>query len=303
MLVGVALRRRRRAQQRLDVAAARTRPCRRPRTAHRRCGSRAASASSACLSAVRPSRCSSFSTASRPRAIVAACACGVEPGAHLGLRARALQVAELGVEPVERRAAVLGGGHLDHLAALQRRVQRHHRAVDLGAAAAMAEIGVHGVGEVDRRRAGGELDDRGLRREDVDAVVERPAAGRRASASAPAVGEVALPGEQLAQHGLARLRDLRLERRRRADRRVGRRRLPCRPSAPRRRARRARASRAVRIWISTAPAVVALARRCAATGSRSPSAARCSRRTRRRSRGSARGRGRARRSTRRRRRR
>jgi hypothetical protein len=52
------------------------------------------------------------------------------------------------------------------------------------AAAAVAKIRVHRVGEVDRRGAGRQLDDRGLRREDVDAVVETRAFGCR-GASAP----------------------------------------------------------------------------------------------------------------------
>jgi hypothetical protein len=40
-------------------------------------------------------------------------------------------------------------------------------------AAPMAEVGVQRVGEVDRRRLGRKLDHGGLRREDVDAVIER----------------------------------------------------------------------------------------------------------------------------------
>ena len=87
-------------------------------------------ARSSSLMAVLPSRCSSFSTASRPRATVWLLRQRVEPGAHLGLGRAACQIAQLGIEPVERRPAFLGGGDLDRLAVLQRRVQRHHRAVD-----------------------------------------------------------------------------------------------------------------------------------------------------------------------------
>ena len=45
-------------------------------------------ARSSSLTAVLPSRCSSFSTSSRPRAIVSCLRLRVEPGAHLGARAR-----------------------------------------------------------------------------------------------------------------------------------------------------------------------------------------------------------------------
>ena len=118
-VVGIALRRRRRAQQRLDalqrelvladdleqrVGAAKAEPRRelgvlerRPPFALQELLDR--------LAAARDGR--------RLRL-------RVEPRAHLRLRARALQVAELGIEPVERRPADLGGAHLDHLAASQR---------------------------------------------------------------------------------------------------------------------------------------------------------------------------------------
>ena len=48
-------------------------------------------------------------------------------------------------------------------------------AVDLGAAAAVAEVGVQRVGEIHRRRAGRQVDHLALRREHVDGVVERRA--------------------------------------------------------------------------------------------------------------------------------
>ena len=139
-------------------------------------------ASSSCLRAVLPSRCSSFSTSSRPLRDGLRHGLRIEPGAHLGARSRAGQVAEFGVQPIERRAALLDGDDLDRLAIGQRRVQRHHGAVDARAAAAVAEVGVQHVGKVDRRRAGGQLDHGGLRREDVDAFVGAPR--RRAGSAA-----------------------------------------------------------------------------------------------------------------------
>ena len=92
----------------------------------------------------------------------------LEPLPHLGPRAMAVHVAELGIEPVARRPALLGRDDLDLLAVLQRVVERHHRAVDARAAAAMAEVGVHRVGEIDRRRAARQVDDLALRRQHVD---------------------------------------------------------------------------------------------------------------------------------------
>jgi hypothetical protein len=83
---------------------------------------------------------------------------GVEPGAHLGPCAVAGQVAQFGVEPVQRRPALLGGHHLHRLARLQRRVQRHHRAVHARAAAAVAQVGVQAVGKVHRRAARRQFD-------------------------------------------------------------------------------------------------------------------------------------------------
>ena len=97
---------------------------------------------------------------------------GVEPLADLVARAGALDEAALGVEPVARRAAGLGGDDLDALAAGERRVERHDVAVDPRAAAAVAEVGVQRVGEVDRRRARRQVDHPALRREHVDGVVD-----------------------------------------------------------------------------------------------------------------------------------
>src|SRR4029079_16956971 len=60
-------------------------------------------------------------------------------------------------EPVARRAALaLGGQDLDDVARLQLVVERDDLRVDLRPDAAVAELGVDLVGEVERRRAGGQ---------------------------------------------------------------------------------------------------------------------------------------------------
>ena len=59
------------------------------------------------------------------------------------------------VEPVARRAAFLGSDDLHGLAALERLVERQQVAIDLGAAAAVADIGMQPIGEVDRRGSAG----------------------------------------------------------------------------------------------------------------------------------------------------
>ena len=62
----------------------------------------------------------------------------------------------------------LGGEHLHGVAVLQFGVQRHQTAVDARAHRTMAHLGVHGVGEVDRRGLRGQGHDLALRREHVD---------------------------------------------------------------------------------------------------------------------------------------
>ena len=98
-----------------------------------------------------------------------------EPLADLVARARALRQRH----PVARRAAaLLRREDLDEVAVLQLVVQRDDAAVDLRADGAMADVGVHGVGEVDRRRAGRQRLDLALRREDVHLVLEEVGAER-----------------------------------------------------------------------------------------------------------------------------
>jgi hypothetical protein len=94
---------------------------------------------------------------------------------------------------------VLGKNDLDTLSGGQWRVQRHQRAINLGTAAAVAEIGVHTVREIDRRRAARQIDDPALRGQDVDRLVK----GRLLVLPDPVrgVGHFITPGQQLAQPG------------------------------------------------------------------------------------------------------
>ena len=101
--------------------------------------------------------------------------------ARLGLEPLADLVAGAGGlderQPVARRAALaLGGEDLDDVARVELVVQRHDLAVDLGAHAAVADVGVDLVREVERRGAGGERLDLALGREDVDLVLHQLAA-------------------------------------------------------------------------------------------------------------------------------
>ena len=55
----------------------------------------------------------------------------------------------------------------------ERLIQRHDPAVDLGAAAAVPELGVHVVGKIERRGAARQVDDFAARRQRVDAIGEQ----------------------------------------------------------------------------------------------------------------------------------
>lgn len=81
-----------------------------------------------------------------------------EPVDDLGPRPRGGHVAQVGVQPVTARVAVLAGDDLHLLASLQAVVQRHDTAVDLRAAAVVADLGVHAVGKVQWRGAFGQVD-------------------------------------------------------------------------------------------------------------------------------------------------
>ena len=71
----------------------------------------------------------------------------VEPVLDLVARARALDEGE----PVAAGLVVLLRDDFDDVAGAQLGAQRHHAAVDLGAHAGVAHLGVDGVGKVDRR--------------------------------------------------------------------------------------------------------------------------------------------------------
>ena len=77
------------------------------------------------------------------------------------------------LQPVAARTSTLdvGGEDLDRITRLESGVERYETAVDLGANAAMPDVGVNRVGEVDRRRSDRQLDDLALRREDEDLVL------------------------------------------------------------------------------------------------------------------------------------
>ena len=218
-------------------------------------------------SARAPTRASSRSAMARPALRLSPDVELAEPGAHLGAVARGDQVALLGGEPVAAGRLLLAGDDLDDLAVGERVRQGHDAAVGLGAAAAMAEGGMHAVGEVQRRGAVGQVDDLAAR-----ASARRP--GRRtAPCASPRSGRGPHPRACLrpARAGAAPTRSC-------AGRAHRARRLPCRSSGRRRRARRSRASRGC----GSAPprsGTAARSPRCGWSDSRCPSGSRCSRRT------------------------
>jgi hypothetical protein len=95
-----------------------------------------------------------------------------EPGAHLAAVSGRGKIAERRRQPVATRIQLLAGHDLHLVAVRQHGVQRHHAAVDLGAAAAMPEVGVHVIREVERCGAPLQLDHFAARRQCVDAVLE-----------------------------------------------------------------------------------------------------------------------------------
>ncbi len=95
-----------------------------------------------------------------------------KPAADLGATARRRQEAKLWQQPVAARVRLLGGNDLDGVAVRQLEVERHHAAVDPRAAAAMPQVGVHLVGEIERRRALGQVDDLALGAQGKHPVLE-----------------------------------------------------------------------------------------------------------------------------------
>src|SRR5215212_4965207 len=103
-------------------------------------------------------------------------------------------------KPVARGPApALRGQDLDEVAALQTVVERDDPAVDLRADGAVADVCVDGVGEVDRRRAGGQRLDLALRSEHIDLVLEE--IGAEGLDELARVRLVLLPVHQLAHPG------------------------------------------------------------------------------------------------------
>ena len=76
------------------------------------------------------------------------------------------------LQPAGVGLGVAGGDDLDAVAVAQFGAQRHQLAVDLGRHAAVADVGVHRVGEIHRGRAARQRQDPALGREDVDLVGE-----------------------------------------------------------------------------------------------------------------------------------
>jgi len=122
-----------------------------------------------------------------------------EPVLHLMAGPAGGQVAEGRVEPVTARAAFLHGQDLDPITGLECMGERYHAAVDLGAAAAVADLGVDLVGEVDGRGPGGQIDDLAGGGEYVDPIGEH----RRLELVDELAGlaDLVLPFQQLAQPG------------------------------------------------------------------------------------------------------
>lgn len=108
-------------------------------------------------------------------------------------------IAEVGVEPVAAGPTLAGGEDLDLLAGLELVGERHDAPIDLGAAAAVANLGMHAVGEVDGRGDTRQVDDVPVRGEHVD-TIRRHVAGEP-FAQVAEVADLLLPLQHLAQPG------------------------------------------------------------------------------------------------------
>ncbi len=76
----------------------------------------------------------------------------------------------MGFKPIARWSAALGGQDLHLVAGFQAVVERDQLAIDLRAAAAVADFGMHRVGKIDRRGAHRQVDDIAAWGENVHAV-------------------------------------------------------------------------------------------------------------------------------------
>ena len=107
-----------------------------------------------------------------PRLDMAVVILFLEPAPHLGTRPRGTQVTAVRVHPVAAGARLSAGEHLDPLAGTQAVGERHDAPIDPRAAAAMADLGMDGIGEVQRRGPLGQVEHVALRREHEHAVGE-----------------------------------------------------------------------------------------------------------------------------------
>ena len=146
--------------------------------------------------AAAPDAPSSLSSISWPSEHVLFLALLAEPLLDLVLGARRLDDRE----PVERRPrARLVDEHLDDVAVLELEVERDDLAVDLRADAVVADVGVHLIGEVERRRAGGQREHVALGREDEHLRLEQ--IELEVLHEHARIAHVVLPLEQRAQPG------------------------------------------------------------------------------------------------------
>src|SRR4029077_2563719 len=95
-----------------------------------------------------------------------------KPRPHLATAAGRGEVSLLRREPVAARRLVLAGDDLDDLAVGEHVAERHDASVHLRTPAAMAEGGVHLVGEIERRSATRQIDHFTLRGEHVHPILE-----------------------------------------------------------------------------------------------------------------------------------
>ncbi len=131
----------------------------------------------------------------------------VEPAAHLLARTVAGQEAVGRHQPVAARVGLLAGQYLDPVATAQTVSQRYDAAIDLRATAAVANHGVHLIGEIERRGALRQVQHLVLRAQRIDPVlgqfgIERPGQ----FVALPVLGllqQLAHPGD-LAVEGLLR---------------------------------------------------------------------------------------------------
>ena len=96
-----------------------------------------------------------------------------KPGPDLGAALGRYQIPQFQGQPVAAGRGLFAGDDLHHVAVGQSMIERHDAATDLGTATAMAQTGVHLVGEVQRRRAARQINYLAARRHGVDAIGEQ----------------------------------------------------------------------------------------------------------------------------------